>query len=233
MALEIDNVSHSYGERRVLKGISFRFDEGIIYGIIGPNGAGKSTLLRIMAGMEKPEEGHVFWEGRLLEEPNPQIACVWQKHYLFQSTVSDNILYGLKIRRWPRREQEKRLAYLLENFRLAELAKQPVGSLSGGETARVALARTVAPRPRLLVLDEPAASLDPFHTLLLENSLRWTCREEGMTVIIVTHDMFQAKRIADETLFIRDGVLEEHGPTEQVFGNPRSAKTRKFISGEL
>lgn len=233
MVLEIENVSHSYGQRRVLKGISCRFDEGMIYGIIGPNGAGKSTLLRIMAGMEKPEAGRVFWEGRPLEGPDPRIACMWQQHYLFQSTVSDNILYGLKIRRWPRREQEKRLAYLLENFRLAELAKRPVGSLSGGETARVALARAVAPRPRLLILDEPAASLDPFHTLLLENSLRWTCREEGMTAVIVTHDMFQAKRIAGQTLFIRDGVLEEQGPTEQVFGNPRSAETRKFIAGEL
>jgi len=231
--LEIKNISQYYNGRQVLKGISCRFQEGKIHGIIGPNGAGKSTLLRIMTGMEQPQKGQVLWDGKLLKGPTPEVTCMWQKPYLFQTSVRENILYGLKIRNWSREEQEQRLKVILDRFHLNEQARRPADSLSGGEGARVALARTVAPRPRLLVLDEPAANLDPFHTSLLENSLLEVCLDEGMTVIMVTHDMFQAKRIAQETLFICDGSLEEQGTTEQIFNSPQSEKTRKFIRGEL
>lgn len=231
--LTLDQICQKYGERLVLKNITCTMAEGKIYGIIGPNGAGKSTLLRVMTAMERPLKGQVFWEGRPFLQPIPEVTCMWQKPYLFQSTVRENILYGLKIRGWSKAQQEERLEHILEIFRLREHAQRMSHTLSGGEGARVACARAVAPRPRLLALDEPAANLDPTHTLLLENSLRTICAEENMTVIIVTHDMFQAKRLAWETLFLMDGALEERGPTEDIFSSPQSEKTRKFISGEL
>lgn len=231
--LELEGVSQRYGEHWVLKRVSFSFTAGKVYGIIGPNGAGKSTLLRIMTAMEKPREGRVFWEGQPLHQPAGDITCMWQKPYLFQSRVRDNILYGLKIRGWPQAQQEKRLSDILERFRLADISSKFADRLSGGEGARVALARAVAPRPRLLVLDEPAANLDPAHTLSLETALLEICAEEGLTVVMVTHDMFQAKRVAHETLFLSEGVLEEWGPTAQIFHHPQAKKTRRFISGEL
>lgn len=231
--LEIKDISQRYGEHWVLRGINFTFEEGRIYGIIGPNGAGKSTLLRVLTAMEKPKLGEVWWENRLLTQPIPQITCMWQKSYLFQTTVQENLLYGLKIRKWPRREQMERLEYLLDKFRLRELRHKYAEDLSGGEGARVALARAIAPRPRLLVLDEPAAHLDPGHTGLLENILREICRAEGMAAIVVTHDMFQAKRLAEITLFLSEGRLIEAGITELLFKEPQSEKTRRFISGEI
>lgn len=231
--LTLHQISQKYGENLVLQNITCTIEEGKIYGIIGPNGAGKSTLLRVMTAMERPLDGQVCWEGRPFAQPIPDVTCMWQKPYLFQTTVRENILYGLKIRNWSEVRQEERLEHILEIFRLGPYAHRMCHTLSGGEGARVACARAVAPRPRLLALDEPAANLDPTHTLLLENSLRTICAEENMTVIIVTHDMFQAKRLAQETLFMVNGILEETGPTETLFASPQSEKTRRFISGEL
>ncbi|MBZ4653206.1 MAG: transporter related [Peptococcaceae bacterium] len=231
--LEIKDISQCYGPHWVLKEINFTFEEGRIYGIIGPNGAGKSTLLRVLTAMEKPRAGEIWWEKKLLTQPIPEITCMWQKPYLFQTTVKENLLYGLKIRKWPQREQNERLEYLLDKFRLREYKHKYTEALSGGEGARVALARAIAPRPRLLVLDEPAANLDPGHTGLLENILKEICRAEGMAAIVVTHDMFQAKRLADITLFLSEGRLIEAGTTDLLFTQPQSEKTRKFISGEI
>jgi tungstate transport system ATP-binding protein len=231
--LQLKGVSRQYGQLHVLREISFTFQEGIIYGIIGPNGAGKSTLLRVMTAMERPSRGEVIWEGKPLKEPVPQIACVWQKPYLFLGTVRENILYGMKLRGWATARKKERLEIILEVFRLRELAGRDTKSLSGGETARVALARAVAIQPRLLVLDEPAANLDPAHTLLLEESIREIARQEKITTVMVTHDMFQAKRLAEETLFLNQGVLEEHGPTSRVFTLPISEKTKRFLNGGL
>lgn len=231
--LEVRNISQSYNEYSVLKDFSYSFAEGEIYGIIGPNGAGKSTLLRIITGMEKPSEGDVFWKNELLKGPTIDITCMWQKPYLLRKSVKENILYGMKIRGWSAEKQEERLNLILDKFHLKGKAHLAAESLSGGEAARVALARTVAPKPRLLVLDEPSANLDPSHTALLESSLQEVSREEKIAVIIVTHDMFQAKRIADKTIFIYEGRLQEHGITREIFSNPHSEQTEKFIRGEL
>jgi len=231
--LELKKISHCYNKQWVLKEISFQFKPGLIYGIIGPNGAGKSTLLRILTGIERAKEGQVFWDGQELAASIKEMTCMWQKPYLFQRKVKDNLLYGLKVRGWSKDKREERLLYILKKFHLEEYALRDAVSLSGGEGARVALARAVAPQPRLLVLDEPAANLDPFHTAYLESALREISREEGITVIMVTHDLFQAKRVADQTLFLAEGILEEYGRTEDLFTRPSSEKTRKFISGEL
>lgn len=231
--LEARNISQIYNGYPVLKDFSYSFTEGEIYGIIGPNGAGKSTLLRIITGMEKPSEGNVFWKGEMLKSPTTDITCMWQKPYLLRKSVRENILYGMKIRGWSVAKREERLNLILDKFHLNDKAHLAADSLSGGEAARVALARTVAPKPRLLVLDEPSANLDPSHTALLECSLQEVSREEKIAIIMVTHDMFQAKRIADKTIFIYNGRLQEHGITKEIFNNPHSEQTGKFIRGEL
>lgn len=231
--LELRNISLTYGPQRVLENISYVFKPGIIYGVIGPNGAGKSTLLRVMTAMEKPAAGQVFWGGKLLLEPSTQITCMWQKPYLLASSVRDNLLYGLKIRGWSKKAQVERLTTLLANFKLQEYEGRSVETLSGGEGARVVLARTVAPKPQLLVLDEPAANLDPSYTAQLEEALRFIATEEKISIVLVTHDLFQAKRVAEETIYINEGRLVEAGPTAQIFTDPAVESTAKFIRGEL
>lgn len=231
--LELRNISLAYDQQPVLENISYIFQQGIIYGIIGPNGAGKSSLLRVMTAMERPSAGQVLWAGQPLLRHSTEITCMWQKPHLFSGSVRDNLLYGLKIRGWSKTAQEERLATLLANFKLQEYEGKRVEKLSGGEGARVALARTVAPRPKLLVLDEPAANLDPSHTAQLEDALHLIVREEKISIVMVTHDLFQAKRVAGETLFLNRGQLVESGATERIFADPASVSTAKFIRGEL
>lgn len=222
-----------YQSRKALNDFSYDFKPGLIYGVIGPNGAGKSTLLRLLSAWEKPISGKVYYQGQLLRQPVPEISCVWQKPYLFQNAVHENIAYGLKVRRWRPAERRWRVNELLELFQLGPLANQWAPSLSVGESARVAIARAVAPRPKLLLLDEPAANLDPANTRLVEQILGAYRQTEEITIILVTHDMFQAKRLADIILFMADGQLVEAGTRERIFQAPVLENTRRFINGEL
>ncbi|MGE5580907.1 MAG: ATP-binding cassette domain-containing protein [Bacillota bacterium] len=231
--LTAEFLTQIYGERTVLKDFSFSFTANQIYGIIGPNGAGKSTLLRLLTAVEKPSYGRVFFDNQPLDHPIPEIGCVWQRPYLFQTSVSKNIAYGLKLRHWKEGDCRARVARLLSLFHLENLKDAWAPELSVGESARVAIARAIAPFPRLLILDEPTANLDPGQTLLVEEILTFVQKEAKIAVIIVTHDMFQAKRIADTTLFLRNGTLEESGPSGQLFAAPASGNTRRFIEGEL
>lgn len=227
------NLTQNYGGRTVVRDFTFEFPPGRIYGVIGPNGAGKSTLLRLLSAMENPLSGQVFFQKKPLVAPVPEICCVWQRPYLFQRTVADNIAYGLRIRKWNRRVAQRRIEQLLAIFKLQELRDQWASKLSGGETARVAIARAFAVRPQVLILDEPTANLDPGNTCLVEKTIRRVHQEEGNTVIMVTHDMFQAKRLADITLYLSGGRLIESGSSEQVFNSPLSEETCRFINGEL
>lgn len=231
--LTADSLSQRYDERLILQNFTFRFLPGRIYGIIGPNGAGKSTLLRLLSAMEKPSSGRVLLYGEPLERPVPEISCVWQRPYLFQGTVIDNIGYGLRIRRWRRKAEKERIEQLLDVFKLQDLRSQWAPKLSGGETARVAIARAIAARPKILILDEPTANLDPGNTRLVEEVLFRVHKEEGITVILVTHDMFQAKRLADTTLYLSGGRLIEYGRSKTIFHSPLSGETLRFIRGEL
>ncbi|HHU50238.1 MAG TPA: ATP-binding cassette domain-containing protein [Firmicutes bacterium] len=231
--LTAENLTQTYDGRTVVQNFTFEFPPGKIYGVIGPNGAGKSTLLRLLSAMEKPLSGRVFFQEKPLVEPAPEICCVWQRPYLFQRTVAENIAYGLSIRKRNRQVARRRIEELLAIFKLQELRDQRASKLSGGETARVAIARALAVQPQVLILDEPTANLDPGNTRLVEKVIRRVHQEEGNTVIIVTHDMFQAKRLADITLYLSGGRLIESGCSRQVFGSPFSEETRRFINGEL
>lgn len=226
-------LSQQYQGRLIVQDFTFQFQPGRIYGIIGANGAGKSTLLRLLSVMEKPSAGRVLFNGKVLTGPVPEISCVWQRPYLFQQSVRGNIRYGLRLRRWPRAAERERVQQLLEIFRLQDLKDQWAPKLSGGETARVAIARALAPRPKILLLDEPTANLDPSNTRLVERALNAVHQEEGTTIILVTHDMFQAKRLAEVTLYLSGGKLIEYGPSRTIFQSPGSEETRRFINGEL
>ncbi len=231
--LVAEGLSQIYQGRQIVQDFTFQFEPGRIYGIIGANGAGKSTLLRLLSAMEKPSAGRTLLQGKELTAPVPEISCVWQRPYLFQQSVRRNIRYGLKIRGWPRKAEQERVQQLLEIFRLEHLQDNWAPKLSGGETARVAIARALAPRPKILLLDEPTANLDPSNTLLVERALYEVHREEQTTIIIVTHDMFQAKRLADVTLYLSGGKLVEYGPSRIIFNSLATEETRRFIRGEL
>lgn len=225
ISLQIDN-------RLILQGISYQFNQGRIYGIIGPNGAGKSSFLKVISGFVTPTSGKVFFQGKEILEPQKSISVVWQKPYMLQTTVYNNVAYGLKIRATDNRLITKKVREIIDQFGLSPLAKQRAGRLSGGETAKVALARAVAISPQILILDEPTASLDPKSVLDIERIILDLKEKYNMTIIFVTHNMFQAKRIADETLFLHEGMLIEAQESDSLFLSPSNLLTRQFISGE-
>jgi len=179
LVLKAEALSQIYQERPVLRGFSFTFGAAGIYGIIGPNGAGKSTLLRLITGMEKPLSGRVFYRGVELTQPNPEIACVWQRPYLFQTTVAENIGYGLRIRHWARDARRVRVAHLLQAFRLQSLENQAAPKISVGEAARVALARAIAPRPQVLSWTSPPPISIPVTRAWSKRSLRRSRSRKG------------------------------------------------------
>ena len=218
--------------KTILKPSSYEFNQGKIYGIIGPNGAGKSTFLKAISGFLKPTSGQVYFQGKPLIKPDQRISIVWQKPYMFQTSVTKNIAYGLKVRHINRYEIQKKVTELLKQFQIEHLASQKATNLSGGETAKVAIARAIITQPSVLILDEPTASMDPQSVYDIEQIIQTISNKWNMTVILVTHNMFQAKRIADETLFFHSGHLIESGKTTRMFENATHELTQKFVTGE-
>lgn len=232
MLITSKDISLQINERTILDNITFEFGQGKIYGIIGPNGAGKSSFLKIITGFVNPTSGNVYFENKVISEPQQNIAVVWQKPYMLRTTVYKNIAYGLKIRGLKKDEIKEKVNEVVEIFELNNIINQRAVSLSGGEMAKVAIARAVATSPELLILDEPTASLDPKNILDIEKIIVNLKQRYNMTIILVTHNMFQAKRIADETLFFHSGRLIEAQTTTKLFANPLNILTEEFISGE-
>jgi len=217
----------------ILKNITYDFEKGRIYGIIGPNGAGKSTYLKAISGFIAPTSGQIYFRGKLLDKPQKKIAIVWQKPYMFQTTVYQNVAYGLRIRHINRKKVEQKVIEILQLFQIEHLKDQHASQLSGGETAKVAIARAVATSPEVLILDEPTASIDPQSVIEIEKIIVDLKQKYQMTIILVTHNMFQAKRVADETLFFHSGQLIEANETKILFTNPNNQLTYKFVNGEV
>ncbi|TQV77889.1 ATP-binding cassette domain-containing protein [Denitrobaculum tricleocarpae] len=199
--------------------------------LMGPNGAGKSLTLRIMAGLIAPGQGKIRWNGTETL-PSQRVALVFQKPVLLRRSVRANLKHALKIYGVPRSEQGQRLEELLEMGHLKELADRPARVLSGGEQQRVALVRALAARPKLLLLDEPTASLDPQATAAIEDLIR-TAAASGAKVLLVTHDRGQAQRLADEIVFLNHGRVTEVTSAAQFFDAPRSREGRTYLSGHL
>ncbi len=237
--LEINDLKKVY-DREVLSVKRLELNRGNIYGIIGPSGAGKSTLLRIINMLTAPNHGTVKYRGQSLPENGQErlalqrkMSMVFQQTLLFKDSVFNNIAYGLKARNMPRSEIESRVNSLLNQIGLTNLAKRRADTLSGGEAQRVAIARAVAFEPELLLLDEPTANLDPGNVEIIENLITYLARKKNITVVMVTHNVFQARRIADQVIFINQGKIVEMGPTEKIFKEPENENTRMFVEGRM
>jgi len=237
---EINDLQKNYQGKKVLEIENLQLAKGKIYGIIGPSGGGKSTLLRLLNLLEKPDQGEIYYQGNLVEEDEKQrlayrrtMAMVFQQSVLFNTTVYKNVAYGLGIRGQRGEAVKKKVAQALDLVEMEGYEKRQAITLSGGEAQRVALARTMVLEPEVLLLDEPTASLDPYNTGVVEKLVRHLNEEKGTTMVWVTHNMFQAKRLAHETLFLYENRIVEQKATEEFFQSPSDPKTQAFIEGKM
>ena len=220
------------GGVELLAGISFRVEAGPPTVVLGPNGAGKTLILRLANDLLRPDAGRVRWAGSGAARVERARALVSQRPVLLRRSVAANVDYGLRMRRVPRAERLRRRERVLRATGLAALARRPARQLSGGEQRRLALARAWALAPQVLFLDEPAEGLDPAAQLALERAIAAVV-EDGTKVVMTTHDMAQARRMAGDILFLHRGRLREQGPAEAFFADPRTAEAKAFLRGEI
>ncbi|MDI9644197.1 MAG: phosphate ABC transporter ATP-binding protein [Candidatus Verstraetearchaeota archaeon] len=235
--LELNNVRKRYSDREVLRGVTFAVEKGIIFSIMGPSGSGKTTLLRLLDGLEFPDSGEIYVGGkRLTMESAPKIranvGAVFQSPVMFDASVYDNVAFSLRFRGFPASAIKKNVEEALKIVQLEDEAKRNALTLSGGEAQRVALARVLVYNPELILLDEPTANLDPSNSMIIESVLR-EARSEGKTVVLVTHNIFQAKRLADKMALLLAGEMIEIGDKKTFFESPSDSRTRRFIDGDL
>jgi tungstate transport system ATP-binding protein len=234
MQIKIERIKKIYGERTVLDIHEMTIEEGCLMGIIGPNGAGKSTLLNIIAGIDQQSNGKIYYGKNMTgKTPYQDITMVFQAPYLLHTTVEKNIEYPLKLRGWEKDAIKKRVEKLLAELGLTSLRNNKAWKLSAGETQKVALARALSFRPKLLLLDEPTANIDPATTAEVEAQLKKINEEEGTTIIIITHNLSQAKRLCKNIALLHKGKLIESAPAPVLLKEPENPLTRAFIEGEL
>jgi len=235
LPLVVSNLVYEAGGERLLHDINFRLTAGTRTVLLGPNGAGKSLILRLCHGLLTPTMGAVRWGGEVRADPARQRrhqAMVFQRPVLLRRSVRANIEHTLKLRRVPRRERRARADLALAQTGLAELGDRPARALSGGEQQRLTLARAWATTPQVLFLDEPTANIDPAATRTVETLIDGF-HAAGTKIIMTTHDLAQARRMADEILFIHHGRLLEQTPADRFFAAPQTQEARAFIKGEL
>lgn len=228
--IRLDNVRFEPNGRPVLAGVDLTLGGDGISVILGPNGSGKSVLMRLLAGLLPLDHGRIDWGGA--SAPGESVAMVFQEPMLIRASVAANVALSLRALDLARGDRTRRIAQVLERVGLAHRASDSARLLSGGEIQRLALARAWAMRPRLLLLDEPTASLDPTATEAVERIVR-EIRTEGTKIFLSTHNLAQAMRIADDIVFIAAGRIGEHAPAARFFARPQSEEARLFIQGEL
>jgi tungstate transport system ATP-binding protein len=224
--LSILGAAYQVGERCLLGPLHATVAAGGLVVVLGPNGAGKSLLLRVCHGLIAPSAGRI--EG----PPRAAQAMVFQRPVLLRRSALANVLYALALAGVARRERLPAGQAALERFGLAALARQPARLLSGGEQQRLALARAWAARPRILFLDEPTSALDPAATDAVEQAIR-SFHADGTTVVMTTHDLGQARRLAEQVWFLCRGRLVEQAPAKAFFAGPSSRDAAAFLAGEL
>ena len=250
--LGLRDVNHGFEGSEVLEDVTLSVDPGEVLAVIGPSGTGKTTLLRLLALFDRPDRGAVEIDGtdvwalskRERLATRRRLGMVFQEANLFDGSVRRNVAYGLHVRQgWPDRLRSwgtrirgsatsRAVTEPLEVVGLADAAARDAASLSGGEAQRVAFARALAYDPDFLLLDEPTSDLDPRNTAVIEEAVE-TARNRGLGIVVATHDMHQAERIADRVAVLLEGQPIEVGPTERVFTDPEDPRTRRFIDGEL
>ncbi|MGY2461829.1 ATP-binding cassette domain-containing protein [Vreelandella sulfidaeris] len=230
--LELDSVAFNHRGQTLLKPISLRLTGCQKTLIMGPNGAGKSLLMRLAHGLLTPTSGQVRWQGA-----PPAQAMVFQRPVLLRRSALENLTYVLAINKTPRPElkgvvRKTQAMSALEKFGLTHLAKRPARVLSGGEQQRLALARAWLLNPQVLFLDEPTSALDPAAIKAVEDAVLEFHRS-GTRIVMTTHDLHQARRLADDVLFLHNGELIEHTSADDFFTAPTSSEAGAFIRGEL
>jgi tungstate transport system ATP-binding protein len=219
------------GEVTILDGISIAITTGAPTLLVGPNGSGKSSLIRLGMGLIEASAGRVTWGGRAIADGKRR-AMVFQRPVMLRRTAAENIAYALASHGTPRGEQPMRIAALLEMVGLVRLADRPARRLSGGEQQRLALARALARDPEVLFLDEPTASLDPASTKAVEDIIRVTAAS-GVKIVMATHDLGQARRLAGDIVFLVRGRVCEHAPAEKFFAAPATPEAAAFVRGDI
>jgi len=231
LPLRIDRVGYTAGGKNLVDGIDATLEAGSRTVILGPNGAGKSLTLRLCHGLIRPTSGTIVWRRPAAETRHRQ-AMVFQRPIMLRRSAAANIDYALALAGVPRRQRRERIEDALAQTRLSELADRPARVLSIGEQQRLALARVWALQVEIVFLDEPTASLDPGATRAVEAIVN-AMDAAGTKIVMTTHDMGQARRMADEILFLHRGRLIERAPAEEFFAQPRTHQARAFVRGEL
>jgi glutamine transport system ATP-binding protein len=237
--IEIKNLVKRFGHNEVLKGITETIHDNEVICVIGPSGSGKSTFLRCLNRLEVPTEGEIYLDGRLIEERNineirAQMGMVFQQFNLFpHKSVLENIMLApIKVKKVSKDDAQKTAKELLTRVGLADKAESYPAELSGGQQQRVAIARALAMHPEIMLFDEPTSALDPEmvgEVLEVMKSLA----ANGMTMVIVTHEMGFAREAADRVFFMDQGIIMEQGTPEQIFTAPQNERTRSFLSKVL
>ncbi len=235
--LSLENIEHRYGKRTVLRVPKLDVYKGELLGLVGPSGAGKSTLLRLLNFLERPSEGQVCFHNEAYTAENiplhlrRRITTVFQQPLLLDMSVRRNVTYGLRMR--GERDGAQRTDDALEAVGLSHLADARADTLSGGEAQRVSLARALVLAPEVLLLDEPTSNLDPANVRIIEEIIAKANRESGTTIVIITHNVWQARRLAQRVAFLYDGELLEQAPVDQFFEHPQHPQTIAFLQGDL
>ena len=234
----VQNVSKAYEGRCVVAVDGLKIRRGEIFALVGPSGAGKSTLLSLLNFLEPPTTGRIrFLDVEFsADQPMPlayrrRVTKVFQRSILLNRSVEANVKYGLRLR--GRRDETRRVEQALDQVGLQDLARQRARTLSAGEGQRVALARAIVLQPDVLLLDEPTANLDPYNVGLIEQIVQDLNRERGTTLVLVTHNVFQAKRLAHRVALMLEGQIVEVAGVEDFFESPHDPRTAAFARGEM
>jgi len=236
MLEELVAVRRDYDGVPVIKRLSMKVREGRVLSIIGPNGAGKTTLLRMMALLDKPTGGEIYYRGKKVDNSSAntirrKVTMVFQRTVNFNKTVYKNVTYGLELKKIPEGEIKRRVMQALDLVSMKKFADRRAKKLSGGEQQRLAIARALVLEPELLLLDEPTANLDPKNTLEIERIINGI--KGGATVVIATNNPFQAGRLSDRVACLLDGRLIGEGTPKEIIDRPRDTRIKKFVRGEL
>ena len=235
--LEIKNLKKNFAEKKVLKGININVNKGDVIGIIGPSGCGKSTLLKCINLLEKPTSGHIIFQNDNIVDNNDleilrqKIGMVFQQFNLFENmTVLENIILAPTLLKLMSREEAKKEALiLLDKINLKDKANNYPSELSGGQKQRVAIVRTLIMKCEIILFDEPTSALDPEMICEVTNLMR-KIRDEGMTMIIVSHEINFIKNFCNKVIFMSDGYIVEEGTSKEIFEHPKDERLKSFLS---
>lgn len=230
LPLSLRGMGYAVGDTPLLSDVTLEIAAGRRLIVMGPNGAGKSLFLRLCHGLIDPTTGARVWADRSARAKAQ--AMVFQRPVLLRRTVAANIDYPLGLAGLPKSDRAEKVAQTLERFGLGAMADQPARLLSGGQQQRLALARAWAMSPEILFLDEPTSALDPSATRTIEEMVE-QFSDEGITIVMTTHNLGQARRLAQDVAFLHRGRLMEHQPAETFFAGPQTPEARAFLAGDL